>query len=204
MCGQPPKAAHAPRSDGPRRPRLARMRRSRVRARLGSACQRYKAASLLAGRGAAQPAPYSKPTRAVRDRSRGMYGTAGALGEWGRWQASRWASRCARVGTRRQSSSSPRDGHKQSGGGRPALHTQTLPSFGAARHAWRGCPITGRPVLAPRIRRDQASTPVRSSRRATAVARRANPCGRRRAARVEGRRGRRRHNKRWAGSSARR
>ena len=142
--------------------------------------QRYKAASLLAGRGAAQPAPYSKPTRAVRDRSRGMYGTAGALGEWGRWQASRWASRCARVGTRRQSSSSPRDGHKQSGGdGQRSTHK---------RCRVLGLPATpggAAPSLGAQCSRRESAATRRRRRCAAHVARQRSPGARIRADAVE-------------------
>ena len=79
---------------------------------------------------------------------------------------------------RRQCSRPPRDGHDQSGGGRPSLRTQTVPSLGAARHACSGCPITGaqlwaelapHPCAAATVRRCAA----RCLRRATAVARRA-------------------------------
>ena len=177
MCGQPPTAAHAPRSDGPRRPRRERMRRPRVRARAVGRCawQRYKAASLLAGRGAAQPAPYSKQRRAVRDRSRGLWRPPERSGVNCRWQASRRHLVVLALGR---------------GASAPVRHaTDTSKAAGDGhRSAAQACgvwtlPVTSpeaAPALGPRAsrrasvrRRDRSSTPVRSSHHATAVARRA-------------------------------
>ena len=105
---------------------------------------------------------------------------------------------------RRQCSRPPRDGHSQSGGGRPSLRTQTVPSLGAARRSCRGCPITGVHRASVR-RRDRASTPVRRQARSVQTptrirartAERRRSAGarsrvrrRRRAAQVEERRGR--------------
>ena len=107
---------------------------------------------------------------------------------------------------RRQCPCSPRKRRGRRGDRRPSLRTQTLRRLGAARLVFGGCPITGAqssrhaPCAAATVRRRRAQLTSRDSSRQA----RANPCGRRRAAQVDGRRGRSRHNRPWAGSSARR
>ena len=127
----------------PRRPRLARMRRNRVRARLGSACQRYKAASLLAGRGAAQPAPYSKPAPSRAPSAPRPPGTARALVHARSLASFALGHLVVLALDRRQCPCSPRKRRGRRGDRRPLLRTQTLRRLGAARLVFGGCPITG-------------------------------------------------------------
>ena len=93
---------------------------------------------------------------------------------WSRCQASRLdISLCSRWDAAPVLPFATRRTQAKRRGGRPSLHTQTLQSLGAARFG--GCPSLA-PGCAHHVRRrDHVSTPVRvrSSRRATAVARRA-------------------------------
>ena len=120
----------------PRRPRLARC--------AGTACVRPRPDALCQFVGAGAPAlpsparnlravPLREPSvpRPGRDR-RSTWGVESlASFALGISLCSRWdAAPELPFATRRTN---------QSGGGRPSLRTQTVPSLGAARRAWRGC-----------------------------------------------------------------
>ena len=208
MCGQPPKGVvGSPPGSAPRR-RVGRVGRG-SHGCAGTACARLVAPDALGSSASllerqAGQTPHGISSGALYEPSVPRPpGTARAFVRARSLASFAAPSRCARVGTRRQSSRSPRDGHKQSGGGRPSLRGAGLRRLDAARHVSGGCPSTGAQSLAPRIRappRPFVDAGAQLTSRDSGRQARANPCRHRRAARVEDADT---VNKPWAGSSAR-